>query len=312
MTDTITLPRSVLEQALDALKIGHESAHDCAETFHIEMAGYKQQRHEALDAEVKQISDAIGALRAALEQPQVNSPEIPEGWKLVPVEPTTKMIDAARSQSSFPAGVWRAMLAAAPQPPVVEQPQGEQEPAPNGATHRQPKQGAFYKRVDGKWYVWSRMENGEPNRWYISPGTSESCLEPLNAAAPQPPAVKDSLTAEQPQSVTDCHQSQPQGEQEPVAYYVMNGAALFQLFRSKSQADALAYDLQKRHDLSGSPAHFHVVPLYTRPQPRQPLTNEQVKAGLIDSIDFADQRERCAFNLGVRFAESAHGIGGEA
>ena len=53
------------------------------------------------------------AFRAALEQPQVNSPEIPEGWKLVPVEPTTKMIDAARSQSSFPAGVWRAMLAAA-------------------------------------------------------------------------------------------------------------------------------------------------------------------------------------------------------
>lgn len=53
--------------------------------------------------------------------------------------------------------------------------------------------------------------------------------------------------------------------------------------------------------------------LYTRPQPkRQPLTNEQVKAGLIDSIDFADQRERCAFNLGVRFAERAHGIGGGA
>ena len=70
MTNTITLPRSVVEQALDALKIGHESAHNCAETFHIEMAGYKQQRHEALDAEVKQISDAIGVLRAALEQPQ--------------------------------------------------------------------------------------------------------------------------------------------------------------------------------------------------------------------------------------------------
>jgi len=62
----------------------------------------------------------------------------------------------------------------------------EQEPAPNCATHRQPKQGAFYKRVDGKWYVWSRMENGQPHRWYISPGTTESCLEPINAAAPQP------------------------------------------------------------------------------------------------------------------------------
>ena len=70
MTNTITMPRSVVEQALEALKIGHQSAQDCAETFHVEMAGYKQQRHEALDAEVKQISDAIGALRAALEQPQ--------------------------------------------------------------------------------------------------------------------------------------------------------------------------------------------------------------------------------------------------
>lgn len=70
MTNTITLPRSVVEQALEALEIGHESARDCAETFHVEMAGYKQQRHEALDVEVKQISDTIDALRAALEQPQ--------------------------------------------------------------------------------------------------------------------------------------------------------------------------------------------------------------------------------------------------
>ena len=49
--------------------------------------------------------------------------------------------------------------------------------------------------------------------------------------------------------------------------------------------------------------------LYIQPQPSRPLTNEQVKAGLIDSIDFADQRERCAFNIGVRFAERAHRIG---
>ena len=81
MTDTMTLPRSVAMQALEALKIGHESAHDCAETFHIEMAGYKQQRHEALDAEVKQISDAIGVLRAALEQSQVE--QEPVAWQSV-------------------------------------------------------------------------------------------------------------------------------------------------------------------------------------------------------------------------------------
>jgi hypothetical protein len=92
---------------------------------------------------------------------------------------------------------------------------------------------------------------------------------------------------------------QPQVEQEPVAYYVMNGAALFQLFRSKSQAEALVYDLQKRHDLSGSPAHFHVVPLYTRPQPkRQPLTDEQISAAVYgdtvgaSDIEFARAIER--------------------
>ena len=112
---------------------------------------------------------------------------------------------------------------------------------------------------------------------------------------------------EQPQSVTNCHQSQPQGGQEPVAYYVMNGAALFQLFRSKSQADALAYDLQKRHDLSGSLAHFHVVPLYTRPQPkREPLTE----------MEIVELRQLTPGTLDVQFVkfarsiEAAHGVKG--
>lgn len=112
---------------------------------------------------------------------------------------------------------------------------------------------------------------------------------------------------EQPQSVTNCHQSQPQGEHGPVAYYVMNGAALFQLFRSKSQADALAYDLQKRHDLSGSLAHFHVVPLYTHPQPpRQPLTE----------MEIVELRQLTPGTLDVQFVKfarsikAAHGVKG--
>ena len=113
---------------------------------------------------------------------------------------------------------------------------------------------------------------------------------------------------EQPQTVTDCHQSQPQGEQEPVAYYVMNGAALFQLFRSKSQADALAYDLQKRHDLSGSPAHFHVVPLYTHPQPCQPLTDGQINRLIADGkLPLSGNPYEVA-----RAIERAYGIGGDA
>ena len=104
MTETITLPREVAKRILRNIEIGNKLS-----------AGIEMRRE----------------IEAALEQPQ-DHPEqhpdmVPEGWKLVPVELTTKMIDAARSQSSFPAGVWRAMLAAAPQPPVVEQPQVEQE-----------------------------------------------------------------------------------------------------------------------------------------------------------------------------------------
>ena len=119
---------------------------------------------------------------------------------------------------------------------------------------------------------------------------------------------------EQPQTVTNCHQSQPQGGQEPVAYYVMNGAALFQLFRSKSQADALAYDLQKRHDLSGSLAHFHVVPLYIRPQPpRQPLTDAQINDHrLALPYDGEDLPDPWDFKQGVRAAERVHRIGDDA
>ena len=59
MTDTITLPRSVVEQALEALD---------------EIAWSNNTRRQSDRAD-----DARIVLRAALEQPQVNSPEIPEG-----------------------------------------------------------------------------------------------------------------------------------------------------------------------------------------------------------------------------------------
>lgn len=46
---------------------------------------------------------------------------------------------------------------------------------PNGTTHWQSYQKAFYKCVDGVWYVWSRFEQ-EPMHWLKAPGTSEGCL----------------------------------------------------------------------------------------------------------------------------------------
>lgn len=112
MTDTITLPRSVVEQALEALK-------------------YERDANNPLDWHHDK---TMTALCAALEQPQVNSPEIPEGWRLVPVEPTPEMMSAMIDNVSlvnFERGArngYRAMLAAALEPPVVGQPQVEQEP----------------------------------------------------------------------------------------------------------------------------------------------------------------------------------------
>ena len=228
MTDTITLPRSVVEQALDALKIGHESARDCAETFHIEMAGYKQQRHEALDAEVKQISDAIGVLRAALEQPQDNSPEIQEGWRLVPVEPADSQIRAAQDTWWYACNcetywdqIYAAMIAAAPQPPTTEQ-----------------------------------------------------------SSAVQPPV-----------------------EQEPFAW-----TSPRELEWGTRQSEKIVKLTRK-----AQPEYDFTKPLYTRPQPRQPLTDAQINDHrLALPYDGEDLPDPWDFKQGVRAAERAHKIGGEA
>lgn len=65
-------------------------------------------------------------------------------------------------------------------------------------------------------------------------------------------------------------------QSEPVAWMVMNGVVNYQLIGSKSAANALAIEMQKRHDLSGSIAAFHVHPLYTAAPRREPLSDEQV------------------------------------
>ena len=64
----------------------------------------------------------------------------------------------------------------------------------DGATHYQPHQGAFYKRVSAhEWYVWSRIDC-EPMHWCKAPGTSDSAewvvrnqpTDPAPAAAQKP------------------------------------------------------------------------------------------------------------------------------
>jgi hypothetical protein len=60
--------RSAMEQMLVALEGGREYAYQAAEQFHVEMRGYRQQRHDAMDADVRQLDAAITAGRAALAE----------------------------------------------------------------------------------------------------------------------------------------------------------------------------------------------------------------------------------------------------
>ncbi|HHH0240797.1 TPA: hypothetical protein ACPZJO_003321 [Yersinia enterocolitica] len=59
--------------------------------------------------------------RIVYTTPQLNSPEIPEGWKLVPIELTAEMAQAAgeahEGESYLPYSIYRAMLSAAPEKP---------------------------------------------------------------------------------------------------------------------------------------------------------------------------------------------------
>ena len=73
-------------------------------------------------------------------------------------------------------------------------------------------------------------------------GNAEKCASALRAALSQQPATP-----------------------EPVAWVVMNGVSKYQVCGAKAPADALCSEMQKRHDLSGSLAAFHVLPLYTHP-----------------------------------------------
>ena len=80
--DKIMIDRCVVEQALEALNASMPHNNDMDEDWPSHIAARR-------------------ALRAALEQPQVNSPEIPEGWKLVPVKPTEEMLDAAIDEADW-------------------------------------------------------------------------------------------------------------------------------------------------------------------------------------------------------------------
>ena len=230
MTDTITLPRSVVEQALNwALNHGEKI--------------YAAGGIESIDS----MNAWAEVLRATLEQPQVQSGGIPPDWKLVPAEPTIPMLHRAD-------GLTCIDFAAL----------GEE--------------GAF--------------DLDELKEIYRA----------MLAAAPQPPAAEKSSGVEQPQSVTDCHQAQPQGEHEPVAW--INPGAMEWGKRQCEKVLKLTRKAQPEYDFT--------EPLYTRPPARQPLTDAQIDDHMLALLyDGEDLPDPWGFKQGVRAAERAHGIGGE-
>ena len=86
--------REVMQQALDAL----EEAHPIMD----------------IDAMTRQ-EEAIDALRT-----QLAKPDVPDGWKLVPVEPNAEMMkefwDVYEGDTFSITRAWRKMFNAAPQP----------------------------------------------------------------------------------------------------------------------------------------------------------------------------------------------------
>jgi hypothetical protein len=77
----MTTLREAAQQALAALEIGYDSAQAEAAQFHAAMAGYRPERHAAMDADVQKIAASITALRAALAQQE----QEPVAWRYKPM-----------------------------------------------------------------------------------------------------------------------------------------------------------------------------------------------------------------------------------
>ncbi|MHA3501039.1 DUF551 domain-containing protein [Yersinia enterocolitica] len=93
--------------------------------------------------------------------PQLNSPEIPDGWKLVPIEPTQNMVDAHISgmQLAGFSRAYRDMLATAPEP------QNQQQNIPQGwinCSDQMPEDDTLCLGVDECGVIWTmHFDDGE-------------------------------------------------------------------------------------------------------------------------------------------------------
>ena len=222
----VTLPREDVEQALNVLKdIWEGGLESTPETVH---------------------GEAIDALRAALEHQQNHVPDagnmVPAGWRLVPVEPTEKMVDMGRGLSSFPNGVYRAMLSAAPQPPTTEdssvvQPQANQ-PAMTPIAQRKLDSLLTEGYTISGYSIYHEQKH---QHGFVTGAGLVGWWKPDGAEYPQ-----------------------PLGEQEPVAWLTI------EVMGPRTKVD-VEWEDQLQKLTSG------IYKLYTRPQPkREPLTDEEI------------------------------------
>ena len=111
--------KATIESAIKALATKAENA---------------QQPHEAMNFAQAALNLAhVEATLAGAKQLEESPASVPEGWKIVPVEPTGEMVDAGIRYLGT-ADKFRAMLAAAPTPPVSED-QKDAERFREGWTH---------------------------------------------------------------------------------------------------------------------------------------------------------------------------------
>lgn len=293
MTDNMLIDRTVVEQALKVLEY---AANDV-------LTG----------------RNVAEALRAALDQPQNHVPDagnmVPAGWKLVPEEPTDDMREAGKvahyeaetrtsdSDAWILTGfahrvvrasyIYRAMLAAAPQPPATQRGIS----APNARLIQVIDALTSYCKtgeIDGADDLLAELlferdhptEVGQPQvgEIVVTTNLQGQCV-----------AVTRQDDESQILSVI-WEAKQPQVEQEPVAY------------RHRSfTCDPWEYvsldDKQRFREGMGQP-------LYTSPQhKREPLTEEQLHTlWLYAPVDNYTTHEEL-FQQAARLTERAHGIG---
>ena len=237
---------------------------------------------------------AVGAGGVGLTVDRQDHPEqhldmVPVGWKLVPTDPTPEMIKEMHAydgtQYSDPFGSddfkddYRNMLDAAPRPPAREQPQVEQEPD-------------WTNSETGLLECWKSPLHSMPDRLLMADGAVAFRDKTISNLRLQ---IASYQSAQQLPAVEHSSAVQPQGAQEPVAFWC-EGSYF------DTEEEGLKY-LSSSNCLISE----ELTPLYTHPQPkRQPLTDEQIRKIGTD----LPEEHRFHSRMFARAIEAAHGIGG--